>query len=43
MDNVTTGFAGAVVPEPSAWALLILGFGAVGAGMRRRKVSLGYA
>lgn len=27
---------GGVVPEPSTWALLILGFGAVGAGMRRR-------
>lgn len=26
----------ASVPEPSAWALLIAGFGAVGAGMRRR-------
>lgn len=25
-----------VVPEPSTWALLILGFGAVGAGMRRQ-------
>lgn len=42
MDNVTTGI-GAVVPEPSTWALLILGFGAVGAGMRRRKTSLAYA
>ena len=31
------------VPEPSTWALLILGFGAVGAGMRGRKVSLSYA
>lgn len=28
---------GAVVPEPSAWALLILGFGAVGATMRRSR------
>lgn len=26
----------AAVPEPSAWALMILGFGAIGAGMRRR-------
>ena len=33
--NQDVGLAGAV-PEPSAWALLILGFGAVGAGMRRR-------
>ena len=32
-DNVPGGVGG--VPEPSAWALLILGFGAVGAGMRR--------
>ena len=27
----------AAVPEPSAWALLILGMGTVGAAMRRRK------
>ena len=25
------------VPEPAAWSLMILGFGAVGAGLRRRK------
>ena len=37
------GLAGAV-PEPSAWALLILGFGAVGAGMRRRtRTTLSFA
>lgn len=36
------GLAGAV-PEPSAWALMILGFGAAGAAMRRRKTSLRYA
>ncbi|PZQ56033.1 MAG: hypothetical protein DI570_21305, partial [Phenylobacterium zucineum] len=28
---------GTVVPEPSAWALMILGFGAVGVGLRRRR------
>lgn len=33
IDNVSL----AVVPEPSAWALMILGFGAVGAAARRRK------
>lgn len=27
---------GAAVPEPASWALLILGFGAIGAGLRRR-------
>lgn len=35
------GIAGTgAVPEPSAWALMILGMGAVGAAMRRRKPSL---
>lgn len=34
-----TGNAFNAVPEPSAWALMILGFGVVGAGLRRsRKV-----
>lgn len=36
IDNVTVTFAGGV-PEPSAWALMIAGFGAVGAAMRRRR------
>lgn len=31
------GFGGAAVPEPAAWALMILGFGGVGAMIRRRK------
>ena len=31
-----TGTLGAV-PEPSTWAMLIVGFGAVGAGMRRSR------
>ena len=34
-DNHTVGFA---VPEPASWALMILGFGGVGAMMRRRTV-----
>jgi PEP-CTERM motif len=31
------------VPEPASWALMIAGFGLVGAGMRRRKVTVTYA
>lgn len=31
------------VPEPSTWALLILGFGVIGAGMRRRQGGLALA
>lgn len=35
---------GGVVPEPAAWALMITGFGMVGAAMRRRtKVQVTYA
>lgn len=37
LDNVTLNL-GAAVPEPSAWALLILGFGLTGAAMRRPSV-----
>lgn len=38
-DNITLGSdtpGGGDVPEPSSWALMITGFGLVGAGMRRR-------
>lgn len=41
----TISFA-AAVPEPATWAFMILGFGAIGAAMRRRpkaSVSLRYA
>ena len=31
---------GGAVPEPAAWALMILGFGAVGATLRRRTATL---
>jgi len=27
------------VPEPASWALMILGFGAVGASLRRRRMA----
>lgn len=37
LDNVSLT---AGVPEPAAWALMILGFGAVGAGVRRRRAAL---
>ena len=35
IDNIVFDAAGGV-PEPSTWALLVLGFGAAGAAMRRR-------
>ena len=35
LDNVTV----AAVPEPAAWAMMILGMGAIGFAMRRRKVT----
>ena len=37
VDFTVSGFA--AVPEPATWALMILGFGAVGAAMRRRPVT----
>lgn len=40
-DNLTyTAFDGGVVPEPSTWAMMLLGFAAVGAGFRRRQSAL---
>lgn len=33
---IIRGFAGPAVPEPAAWALMIVGFGLTGAAMRRR-------
>jgi hypothetical protein len=34
LDNIAVS---AAVPEPSTWALMLLGFGAVGASLRRRR------
>lgn len=36
-DALTFGLAAAAVPEPAAWTLLVLGFGGVGASLRRRR------
>lgn len=35
----TGGGGGGVVPEPATWAMMITGFGMVGAAMRRRRVA----
>ena len=37
------GSLAAAVPEPSAWALMILGFGVAGAAMRQRKARVRFA
>ncbi|WP_375291411.1 PEPxxWA-CTERM sorting domain-containing protein [Qipengyuania sp.] len=34
---------GVAVPEPGTWAMLILGFGAVGAGLRKRRVPMRFS
>jgi hypothetical protein len=31
------------VPEPATWAMMVIGFGAVGAAMRRRSVRVRFA
>ena len=36
LDSTTT----AAVPEPAAWALMLTGFGLVGATMRRRQAAV---
>jgi hypothetical protein len=35
--TVTAASAAAAVPEPATWAMMLLGFGAIGVGMRSRK------
>ncbi|MDO6413577.1 PEPxxWA-CTERM sorting domain-containing protein [Sphingomonas sp. BIUV-7] len=41
--SVSTVISAASVPEPATWAMFIGGFGMIGAGMRRRKVSASFA
>ena len=43
IDNLTFGAAGAVVPEPATWAMMIGGFGFAGGALRRRRTTLAYA
>jgi hypothetical protein len=40
-SGLTIGTAGGVVPEPATWAMLIAGFGLVGATLRRRRPAFG--
>lgn len=42
IDNFTVGSA-AVVPEPATWAMMIIGFGGIGATLRRRRQALALA
>lgn len=42
-DNFTLADFSGAVPEPATWALLVLGFGAAGAAMRRRSQKLAVA
>jgi hypothetical protein len=37
---IMSGVAGSAVPEPASWAMMIAGFGLVGAAMRRRSAAV---
>lgn len=42
--SISTGQAPTAVPEPTAWAMLIAGFGGIGAAMRgRRRITASFA
>jgi len=44
LDNVRMSAAAVTaVPEPASWAMMIVGFGTLGAAIRRRPVKLSYA
>ncbi len=40
LDNITISTA---VPEPATWAMMLLGFGGLGALLRRRRTLAGFA
>ena len=42
-DAIAGALRGGAVPEPATWAMMILGFGAVGAILRRRRAALTHA
>jgi len=42
-DTISADFEPAAVPEPATWAMMIVGFGAVGATMRRRSSRIRFA
>lgn len=39
IDNLAVRTAGGVIPEPATWAMLIAGFGLVGASLRRQRLT----
>jgi hypothetical protein len=39
--RLTDGFVRSAAPEPESWALMILGFGAIGSAMRRERRRIG--
>ncbi|MEO7410613.1 MAG: PEPxxWA-CTERM sorting domain-containing protein [Sphingomicrobium sp.] len=43
LDNINLRAVEGAVPEPSTWAMMLIGFGAVGYSMRRRRRSGGTA
>ena len=43
VNGTVTRVATAAVPEPASWALMVLGFGAIGSALRRRKIAVSFA